>query len=519
MIYFIPAWYANGHFREYEPFWYERQMKTEADDTVKQLQLFHGDSDYDSSILLLSYAPNLRHFLHRQGIFRVPYWSVFDAIQEVRQKKQALFSFQQLKWPENTEFVYTLFAVYAKQSQEKYEKLEFGADGNLTELHEYQNGQLVRKNIYDDRGFLSCSVFFDKGERLYDTYWTDQGVWKLRHFADDHVEINPLRNQYLIDVDGEANSVSFAKSMYPSMDTVVEEVLATFLQTTRKTDVFCAAVHETHIAMLGRQLAGRRSIFSMFENRFSIEKNRELLPVLARGGALVADTWENLKLLSKEKTLEHTFKVKIPPYAVQFTPGISQQLKVQKILFPTDHLSPELLEAGIKAMAQYLAENKTARVCLFTRDNGFNRKAELEAQVHRILEGNDFSGLAPLFTAKQCVDELAVNNCMREQRILLDLSDNPELLLQISAVSAGIPQIVKIATEYVHPGKNGRINRDTLRLGEDLDYYLANLSHWNEAALYSHEIGKAHTAQRLTGRWKKVVEQIENGASIAAGGN
>lgn len=377
----------------------------------------------------------------------------------------------------------------------------------------------MRKNRYDDRGFLSCSVFFDKGERLYDQYWTEWGVWKLRHFADGHVEINPFCNQYLMDVDGETYPVSFAQSMYPSMEAVVEEVLAAFLRTTRKTDVFCAAVHETHITMLGRQLAGRRTIFSVFEDRFSIDKNREVLPVLAGGGTLVADTWENFKILSREKALDHTFKVKISPYAVQFTPGISQQLKVQKILFPIDQLCPELLEAGIKSMAQYLTGNKTVRVCLFTRDNHINRKAGLEARVRGILEGNGFSRLVPLFTAEQCVDELAVTNCMREQRILVDLSDNPDLLLQISGVSMGIPQIVKTATEYVRPGKNGRINQDILRLGEDLDYYLANLSHWNEAALYSHEIGKAHTAQRLTERWKKVVDQIENGAGIAAGDN
>ena len=87
MLYFIPAWYLENEWKEDEQFWYRRRMKTETDDTVKQIQLFQRNSICEYKILLLSYAPNFRHFLHRQSAFRVPYWSVFDAIQEVQRKK------------------------------------------------------------------------------------------------------------------------------------------------------------------------------------------------------------------------------------------------------------------------------------------------------------------------------------------------------------------------------------------------------------------------------------------------
>ena len=93
MLYFIPAWYLQDEWKENEQLWYRRRMQTETDDTVKQIQLFQRNSVCEYQILLLSYAPNLRHFLHRQSIFRVPCWSVFDAIQEVHRKKQAVLSF------------------------------------------------------------------------------------------------------------------------------------------------------------------------------------------------------------------------------------------------------------------------------------------------------------------------------------------------------------------------------------------------------------------------------------------
>ena len=86
-------------------------MHTEFDDTVKQIQLFHRNKVYPYQILLLSFSPNFRHFLHRQGVYHAPYWSCFDAIQEVKRKKAVLLSFHNMKWPPHVEFVYTPFVM------------------------------------------------------------------------------------------------------------------------------------------------------------------------------------------------------------------------------------------------------------------------------------------------------------------------------------------------------------------------------------------------------------------------
>ena len=96
MLYFIPAWYQKNEWKELEQSWHTRRMHTEFDDTVKQVQMFHRSGMRDFKILLLSHTPNFRHFLHRQGVYHAPYWSAFDAIQEVRRKKAAVFSFHNL---------------------------------------------------------------------------------------------------------------------------------------------------------------------------------------------------------------------------------------------------------------------------------------------------------------------------------------------------------------------------------------------------------------------------------------
>ena len=95
MLHFIPAWYQQDLWCENEQSWTKRRMHTEFDDTVKQVQLFHRNRFYPYQIMLLSFAPNFRHFLHRQGIFHAPYWSCFDAVQEVRREKSRAFVFPQ----------------------------------------------------------------------------------------------------------------------------------------------------------------------------------------------------------------------------------------------------------------------------------------------------------------------------------------------------------------------------------------------------------------------------------------
>lgn len=537
MLYFIPAWYSKDEWKENEQLWHKRRMQTETDDTVKQIQLFQRNSICEYELVLLSYAPNLRHFLHRQSAFRAPYWSVFDAIQEVCRKKQAVLSFHNLNWPKDIEFVYTPFSIIAMLHRERYAQIEFGEYGNPIEVDLYQNGQMSRKNIYDDRGFVSCTSVYENGEMAYEQYLTEKGVWKLCHFADGRVAVNPRSNQYLIRTPKEDNRIFFQKSSYVSMEEVLEEVFASWLQTTRDTDIFCAAAHGQHLALLDRQLAGRRTIFSVFANRISLKDDREAIRILSHGDCIVADSEDNMEAMAGQKGLEGTARVNIPPYDTRIDPGISQQLPVQKILFPVDHLPPQTLETAVKYLAVYLEENRDARVHLFTRNAAFGQEDALLGRVGDILrrsgyppewarkaDGNKYEFLLDkedqipiLFIVEQCVDELSVNKCVREQRLLLDLADPPDQFLQISCVSMGIPQILRTATQYMRPGKNGRINRELSRLGEDLRYYLESLNNWNQAMIQSYELGKTHSTQYLIERWKEVIGNIENSTGFAAG--
>ena len=81
---------------------------------------------------------------------------------------------------------------------QKYAQIEFGEDGNMIQIDIYKDGALQRRNIYDDRGFVSSTILYNNGVMLYQDYLTDKGIWKIREYADGHVEINTKSDTYLI---------------------------------------------------------------------------------------------------------------------------------------------------------------------------------------------------------------------------------------------------------------------------------------------------------------------------------
>lgn len=538
MLYFIPAWYQQNEWSENEQKWYMRRMHTEFDDTVKQIQLFHRNHVYPYRIMLLSCAPNFRHFLHRQSVYHAPYWSCFDAIQEVRRKKVMVLSFHNLNWPEHIEFIYTPFVVVAMLHGVRYAQIEFGEDGNPIEIDMYENGRICRKNIYDDRGFISSTILYEDEKPIRQDYLMENGVWKMRCYKDDgHVEINPACPEYLIEYNGVERTRPFLKLSYGSLNEVIAEVLTSYVDLTDKEDLFCAAMHECHIGILKSVFREKKMILSFFEDRYDIGQHFDMIPFLEQADYVIADSQENLKYI-KSKTAKPIPIKSITPFDSRVDFGISQQLSVQKILIPVDNLEDAMFDNLIRAIGAYLPQNAYAQVHMLTRQADFDRKTRLLQKARNCLQDagleegwaaeespdpgaenaiEETDKIPVRFFVEQCVDELSVSKCMREQRLVIDMRNMTEVYLRINAISVGIPQIVRKKTQFVEHGRNGYVVRDVSRIPELLEFYLDSLTNWNEAMVYSYEVGKKYTTGVLLKEWKEVIEVVRKDSDSSTG--
>lgn len=530
MLYFIPAWYQENKWCENEQRWSTRRMHTEFDDTVKHIQLFHRQGGYPYQILLLSFAPNFRHFLHRQGVLHAFYWSCFDAIQEVRRKQARVLSFHDLKWPSPIEFVYDPFAVIAFYHGKKYAQIDFGEDGNPIRIDLYDKDVVCRRNIYDDRGFVSSTIVYKNGEPLYQDYLMENGMWKLRCFQiDGHVEINPKYPEFSPGGQKQEYPMKFSRLQYDSLEEVIYEVLTAYLRSTDKKDIFCIAMHKQHMRVLKEVLAGRKVILSVFEDRYSLEKCDGDLELIRKADYVIADSQDNMRKMTKQAAGSVKNITVIPPYDSRIDFGISQQLNVEKVLVPVDGMGEQVFRRLVCLLAEYISGKETVAIHLFTRKADYGRDRQMMEQVRRILHAAGFEEgwateaiedsasdnnidltetISPRFYAEQCVDELAVSKCIREQRLIVDLREKTDLYLQTLAISFGIPQIVCTGSEYVRNKKNGIILERIEDLYDALDYYLDELRNWNEARIYAYEFVREHTADKLLHAWKGVVDAI-----------
>lgn len=539
MIYFIPAWYQQNNWCENEQCWYARRMHTEFDDTVKHIQLFHRNKAHPYQVLLLSFSPNLRHFLHRQGVFRAAYWSCFDAIQEVKRKKVRMFSVHDLNWPEHIEFMYTPFALIALLRGKKYAQVEFGEDGNPISIDIYKDGILNRRNIYDDRGFIASTIVFEEERPVYQDYLTDTGVWKLRVFyADKHVEVNPRNNTYLLEYEKEDKIETFVKITYSNIEEVITEVFTSYVRNLNETSIFCVAMHELHTELIKKTLVNRKMILSFYEERYNLVQHAADRMFIENANYIITDSKENLEFLQRGFSNKLTKITDITPFDSRVDFGISQQLNVQKILVPVDGLEDERYEELVGYLAKYLLTNKNAQIHLFTRVANYGRKKGVLEYTRQILAKKGFpEGWAadtiranvfenqqdgeeeiPIrFFAEKCVHELAVSKCLREQRLIVDMRSKGELYLQISGISMGIPQIIYENTQFVEHEKNGLIVKKMKDIPDALSFYLESLNNWNEAMVYSYEVGKKYTTGVLVDKWREVIESIGDDSNITTG--
>ena len=532
MIYFIPAWYKAGSWSENEQAWHSRRQRTEFDDTVKHIQLFHRNQFYEYSIMLLGYTPNFRHFLHRQSMYHAPYWSCFDAMQKIRGKRVMNFSYHDLAWPDGVEFVYSPFVVIAYLNGAKYAEIEFGEDGNMIEVTMFNGDETIRKNIYDDRGFISSTIIYENGQAVNQDFLMENGIWKLRvSLLDKTVSINQDSSDYRIEYNGNEENISFSKLNYSSMEEVIREVTERYLFNTSRSDIFCIAMHERHVEMLGEILRNRKYILSFYVDRYPIDKITEIRSQIQHSSYVITDSRENMMSICDFNVYKDKYNIiDITPYDTRVDKGISQHLHVKKIMVPVDGLKAEQYNKIIGTLGKYLSDHDDTEISLFTRDSSYDIEDRILGNTRDILismgyepgwaekdNERNFSEnkleyeetVEVKFRVEQCVDEIDVTVCMRKQRIIMDLRPMPELYLQVTAISIGVPQIVLNGNQFIENGKNGFIIEDIDDAGEKISYYLDNLSNWNEAVISSYELGRKFTTQVLINRWKEVLNTIE----------
>ena len=517
---FIPAWYSAHQWWESqaEPFYRKRSI-TEFDDLIS-LMAMHQKNHYDFEMMILNYSPHLRTFLHRHGLFESVYWSVFDEIQGFTHQPPQSIDYRQLNWPEGTEFIYMPYLIRAITPTNHYFNIYFSQEGYLIWIEEIENQMKCRRYVFDDRGFLSSVLYYNaQGAPQLLRYMTQDGDWIL--------EEDLVRGEVAVH---DKYGVHFLQRHYTSMSEVIQEHLGYYRdRTINDFDEVIIAADVRHNSLITHTFKTQRLCFSLFQQR-NLGMTERDLQTLEAGQCWLVDTRENERMLENYKaTFNLTNRLmRITPFDAQVMPNRSNQLHETYVGLWVDGLSDAQLKRLLSQLVHYMEQHEEVRLVLLTElenahisqwllneistiNDCFNHKKDIPEELVDLMKAVEEVVYIEL---KRVPFELDIVEAIATLRMMIDLSEEPDLFLQICCLGAGLPQINSAITDYVQQGANGLVIDSEQALIPALDYFLAHLKHWNHSYAYSQKLAKKYASKKIIEQLNQLIEGGQYGSHI-----
>ncbi|UDI77283.1 accessory Sec system protein Asp1 [Staphylococcus taiwanensis] len=518
---FIPAWYDSKNWWDstVEPFFRKRKT-TEFDDMVSLMSMHHKNNEVFNTIVL-NYNPMLRLFLHRRELYEINYWALFDDIQGAAHLTPVAIDYRDLNWPEATEFIYTPFQVMAITDDNHFSKIIFSQEGYLLFIEDYENKTLQRKFIFDDRGFISS----------IETYTTYQEP-KTRYYLDIEGRLIMTQNfmTQKVTIQSEFYSL-FQKTEYDNMDALIHEKIQQYnVANLEDDDKIIIAVDQRHNGLLTHTFKPENICFSIFKQR-NQQIDVTLLEGIGKANQCLVDTEDNETTVQQYITQYPKYQpfkmLRVTPFDAQMLPNISSQLYETHVGVWIDGLNNEELKNIMHYLSQYVEHHDTTLIHLLTRLNepdipqwlkdeveqrntALNKsKDTFSPEVQDILQ-TELEEDIETFKIVYVPFEEDLMKAMSQLRVIVDLNKEPDLYLQISSISAGVPQINMRETDYVDDKLNGLIIEDVQDLHTALNYFLLNLKNWNYSFAHSIKLSDEFSSEFIIQQLNSLIEGDTN---------
>ncbi|MDV7714429.1 accessory Sec system protein Asp1 [Oenococcus oeni] len=535
MIHFVPSW-SDRTFRP-----------TDFDDTVHQIKIFKK-GNLPLELMLTGYSPNLLSALHSQGLSEVPTWSVFDDIQDTHIDGIRPLSFYDFNWPDGIDKIYTPFHIVVNLSGKEIGRVYFSEEGRITKIERYLFKQLVQTFLIDDRGFVSSIIHYSGGQIDFQDYLDPAGNLRIRqNFKNDqdNIYVNPLF----------AND--FQASSYKNLDQLILEFTRIhLLKSNSPDDLVILAAQSKQNQLIFKALDKQRIVLSYFSNRYDFQdQNQSIIKnELLKSSGLIVDQKSNYQKLKKfinenfsreNKTLLIKKIHELTPYDTRLQLGFSQRERKLTIYWVAKEINNDFSKKIFYKFFSKMVDDENIDLIIAVNEidknilelmiirkisdhfkvdlpsNDYELKQSisqsdenqpLDDEADQLNSDNFKMAIAfyQRFQIKTFFSEESIIASMKKVRLIVDLSQEADLFIQIAGISAGIPQINFNESQYVKDQKNGLIISDLKDLSKAIDYYFVGLKHWNQSLVYSVKKMEQYTDFNLLNRWLKALgEQYE----------
>ena len=216
----------------------------------------------------------------------------------------------------------------------------------------------------------------------------------------------------------------------------------------------------------------------------------------------------------------------IPIFPTEFQLGHSQQTFAQQVAIFSENTEFNVLKKMVELEYQRLVKNpegESLRIITYTPQreqeanivlNQLKEKHKGEFLIKEELPKNEND--KDLAKQKLPVLDIAIKRMasmsdvltnLDKTRLLVDLGEENDEFLQIAAISVGVPQLRKHASELLVNGKNGLICTSMEELSKGLEYYLSSLKNWNTALIENVKFLNQYSEDNLLKLWQEVFDE------------
>lgn len=492
------------------------------------------------TLYTVSFLPDLRHRLHQIGLLESAWWNAYDAIAGIELKNGAPADQLDLLWPDDVNFVATPDLTYVYQQDVLFATCRYSYDHYLNQVDYFDpTGRLRKSETYDDRGFMSRRVTFDADQQSRTTLYNEFGQLILT-ITQDGVQIDPSQRG------------RFEHMHYDQFHDLLDEVCAKQLE--QEPDAKLLVIYRQDFDFpTAKILAEHTYDLVIASSETKIDPNDIWLHLLtAVSTKVVATDIAASRGIQRAMTdwallTEKAIRL-ISPYGSDLNLGISNELSDMIVYWRMENLSEHDRQVTVTALFNCLlahdqmvlvasmdsAVDVTQAQVMQLIDGQFNvadRHDDLKIAVAYLKAKRDETPVANLVQIKQLQktanwsdiesaaevllrvvirerdDHAAILSTLHTARLLIDLADQIDPFVQLAAISAGVPQLVHLKTQYVTDEGNGRVVNNPKELAAGVDFYLEGLYNWNQALVYNVAKIERFADRELIKQWQEVLKK------------
>ncbi|WP_125768967.1 accessory Sec system protein Asp1 [Lapidilactobacillus wuchangensis] len=497
------------------PTWSNDTLDLGYDAILNQLQMLISE-EKPVTLLTTTFLPNLSLQLNQFGLLTCPYWQALDEIQGIQITVGKPLALEDLPLNPDWERVYMPGGVSLYAGDQLMATVKMFANLVVSHVTYYHDNQPTQINSYDSRGFLTrrTQIADHQTTELFNAW--GEIVLTIDDVQGEQVQI------------AKAAQSRFSKSTYPTLAAVVAEVTTQFLNDCALNQPVALIAPLNHdILPLTTQLQKSWPLRYLWDREPL--RNLEQFPQILQNPIPMAlpsrQAEQQLTLFTQQRHAPLPPTKLISPFASSLALGDSNSLEQQLIFWHVTNMpATRLQELTRTIIHEVLTATDVGLVVNVTNDQlvqatqtVINQEIQqfydidlnspdylwvqryLQArQEHKLMQSMaeeakirsqakqwpkliKVAGVSARIQINRNTTIAFYKKQLQQARILVDLAAEPNVYLQVQAVSAGIPQINTAESQFVEHQKNGYLITRDSQLTAALDYFLKSLNHWNEA--------------------------------------